>query len=141
MNIKTTKKTLSFVLITTVLSLISLTAIAVKDAPAISGYGIQSSGSSPGVWCKGIIKDVWVQKNGSVYIHGDWRGTHTAICNINSSWKNVLPAVCKNWLGIAQQAHATRTEVIVRYGKTSSCKTIPHYGNAPSPDYIMLRAS
>lgn len=138
MNIKTTKKTLSLVLITTVLSLISFTAIA-EDAPAISGYGVQSASSSK--WCKGNIKDVWVQNNGLAYIHGDWRGTHTTICSVTASWKGVKPETCAAWLGIAQQAYATQTGVILRYKNISSCKSIPIFGNAPAPDYIMLRKS
>ena len=131
------KKTLSLVLISTVLSLISFTAIAEKDSPAISGYGVQSASSSK--WCKGNIKDVWVQNNGLAYIHGDWRGNHTTICSVTSTWKGVKPETCTVWLGIAQQAHATQTGVVLRYKNISSCKTIPIFGNAPAPDYIMLR--
>ena len=136
MNIKTTKKTLSLVLITTILSLISLTAIA-EDAPAISGYGVKSASSSK--WCKGTIKDVWVQNNGLAYIHGDWRGNHTTICSVTSTWKGVKPETCAAWLGIAQQAHATQTGVVIRYKNISSCKTMPIFGNAPAPDYMMHR--
>ena len=77
------KKTLSLVLISTVLSLISITAIANEDSPAISGYGVQSSSTSK--WCKGNIKDVWVQSNGVAFIHGDWRGTHTTICSVTAT--------------------------------------------------------
>ena len=136
MNLKTTKKTLSLVLITTVLSLISFTAIA-EDAYPMMSYGVQSASSSK--WCKGNIKDVWVQNNGLAYIHGEWRGNHTTICSVTATWKGVKPETCAAWLGIAQQAHATQTGVVLRYKNISSCKSIPHYGQAPAPDYIMLR--
>lgn len=122
MNIKTSiSKTLLPSFISILLSLTSLNAIA-KD-----------------VWCNGAIINVWVQSDGSAFIHGDWRGAHTMICSVNASWKGVSSEVCKTWLGIAQQAHATQKPVIVRYSNVSSCKSIPHYGNAPSPEYIMLR--
>ena len=90
-------------------------------------------------WCSGVITHVWVAKGGETYIIGSWRGAHTQICNLSSEWKGVPPNTCKNWLGLAQQAHATQKPVTLHYSDMSSCADIPRYGDAPSPSYVMLR--
>lgn len=90
-------------------------------------------------WCTGSITYLWVDKNGSIFIHGTWRNEHTQICNLNKAWKAVSPSTCKSWQALTQQAHATQKKVIVQYLNLSSCKAISTYAGAPSPNYVMLR--
>ena len=90
-------------------------------------------------WCTGTISNLWVDKGGSIFIHATWRNGHTKICNLNKVWKAVSPSTCKSWQALTQQAHATQKKVIVQYPNLSSCKAIPAYSAAPSPNYVMLR--
>ena len=48
--------------------------------------------------------------------------------------------VCKGWLSLSTAAQISKADVIVRYDDedTESCSTLPTYGNAPKPNYIML---
>lgn len=128
-------KTILSILITLISTLASVTAIA--DIASVAEKQITAGATSK--WCKGKIRDVWVQKQGYVYIYGQWRKQHTMICSIKSPWKGVEPEICNAWLGLAQQANATQTDVVIRYDDISSCSSIPHFTLAPSPAYIMLR--
>lgn len=90
-------------------------------------------------WCSGTISNLWIDKGGSIFLYGTWRNGHTKICNLNKSWKGVSPSTCKSWQALTQQAHATQKKVIVQYKNLSSCKAIPTYSRALSPNYVMLR--
>lgn len=90
-------------------------------------------------WCSGTISNLWVDKGGSIFIRGTWRNGHTQICNFNKSWKGVSSGTCKSWQALTQQAHATQKKIIVQYKNLSSCKAIPAYSAAPSPENVMLR--
>ena len=90
-------------------------------------------------WCTGTISNVWINKGGSIFIHGTWRNGHTQICNLNKAWKGISPVTCSSWQALTQQAHATQKKVILQYSNLSSCKAIPTYGGSPSPNYVMLR--
>lgn len=91
-------------------------------------------------FCKGKIKTVWTEGNGSVYIVGSWRNAHTKICNINSAWNNIQPEVCKVWVSTVHLAYAAKSDVTVRYHEadSESCAQLTTYGSAPAPNYIML---
>ena len=90
-------------------------------------------------WCTGSITNIWVDKSGSIYIHGTWRDAHTKICSLATTWKGVSPNTCKSWQALTQQAHATQKSVIIQYSNLSACKKLPTYSKAPSPNYVMLR--
>lgn len=91
-------------------------------------------------FCNGKIKTVWIEGNGNVYIVGTWRNGHTKICNVVSEWKYVNPESCKTWVATAQLAYASKADITIRYHRASaqSCSTIPTYGDAPAPNYLML---
>ena len=91
-------------------------------------------------FCEGKIETVWTEGVGNVYIVGSWRKDHTQICNLTSTWNGVQRDVCKAWLSAAQLAYAEKFNVTVRYNDDNikSCSTIPVYGAAPAPNYIML---
>lgn len=90
-------------------------------------------------FCKGTIENVWVEADGDTYINGSWAG-HTQICKINGDWKGVNAEVCKAWLSMAQIAHSTGGNVVVRYSDDAipSCSEIPAYNAAPIPNYLLL---
>jgi hypothetical protein len=92
--------------------------------------------------CTGSITDIWVHRDGSVYISGTWRDAHTKICNLATTWKGVSPNTCKSWQKLAQRAHATQKTIILEYSNLSfsfsACKRIPTYDKAPSPNFVML---
>ena len=91
-------------------------------------------------FCKGTIIDVWLDEYGKLYINGSWRNGHTQICDIDSIWNGMSVEVCKGWLSLSTAAQISKADVIVRYDDedTESCSTLPTYGNAPKPNYIML---
>ena len=99
---------------------------------------VSTSSLSAGQWCHGKVERVYVDKSGSVYIFGNWRQDYTQICNVNSPWKGVSLELCKTWFSLAVTAKVSAGNVIVQYGDVAACNSIPHYSNAPSPNYVML---
>ena len=89
-------------------------------------------------WCTGVIRHTYINKQGNLYIFGDWRNEHTQICNLNSLWQGVEPEVCKGWLSIALAAKLSGAKVTVQYNDVASCSEVPRYETAPSPSYIMV---
>lgn len=90
-------------------------------------------------WCRGQITNTFLDKEGRLYINGNWRKDHTQVCNINMEWNNVSTDVCKGWLSIVQTAVVTKSHVIVNYNDAVSCSALPTYTNSPEPVYIMLQ--
>lgn len=102
-------------------------------------FTLCSSGvSAAPEWCYGTIKRAYLTSDGSLIIRGSWANDYTQICNLNAAWKGVSVGTCKGWLSLAMAAKLSSSNVIVYYLNISSCDAIPHYGLAPSPNYLML---
>lgn len=97
-----------------------------------------SASFAANTWCNGVITNSYLTANGDLVILGSWSGGYTRVCNLRTTWKSVVPEVCKGWLSMAQTAVVTQKPVIMLYSNISSCKDIPHYGGAPAPAYLML---
>lgn len=89
-------------------------------------------------FCTGKIEKVYVSNNGSVFIMGSWRNAHTKLCQVGLAWKEIESEVCNLWLSVAQVAYASKSLVTLRYDDVESCSSIPTYGTAPPPEYLML---
>lgn len=90
-------------------------------------------------WCTGIIGNTYISADGTLVILGSWRRDYTTICNVNSARGGVAPETCKSWLSMALSAKLSQTEVTLMYGGIDSCETLPTYGSAPTPSYLMVR--
>lgn len=97
-----------------------------------------SQGARAAAWCTGTISASWVSAGGDVYLLGSWVGTHTRICNLDSTWSGITPSVCASWMAKIDAAISTSRQVTVYYDSISDCSTIPSYTNAPAPWYVML---
>lgn len=89
-------------------------------------------------WCSGTIEHTYLSYDGTLYINGTWRGSHTSICNVNGVRLDVSADVCKGWLSIAMAAKLSKTKVILYYPDIPSCGEIPTYEASPRPSYLML---
>jgi hypothetical protein len=90
------------------------------------------------VWCTGNITRVYVASDGSIIINPSYNGSWAQICNVGQSWKGIDPMTCAYWFSIAKTAVSQNSQVILMYGDIDSCSTIPTYGEAPAPTYLML---
>jgi len=110
----------------------------IKSIGLILFVCVQSSAMAGQNWCSGKITHTYLYEDGTLFINGDWRNQHTAICNINKDRQGISPDVCKSWLSIAMAAKLSEAKVIVYYKDVPSCSDIPQYGGAPNPGYLML---
>src|SRR5262245_59612918 len=88
-------------------------------------------------WCMGTVSYVWVDSGGNLYFVGSWRGDHTIACNVNEPRVGVTPVNCMTWLAILQSAIKRASTVIVFYNEAPACSSLPTYGSAPTPGYVM----
>ena len=91
-------------------------------------------------WCDGKIAHTFADRSGGVYIFGTWRNDWQQICNLNFVWKEISVSSCRAWFSTSQTAVVTQQPVIVSID-TTSCATMPTYGESPSPIYLMLRSA
>lgn len=94
--------------------------------------------NAAGKWCNGTIDNSYIEHSGNVFIIGSWRGEHTKVCNLNSTWKGITASTCKTWVGYIQLALVSRAPVTMHYSDISSCSSIGPYGSAEKPSYIMI---
>lgn len=100
---------------------------------------VSNTAYANGKWCSGKITNSYIEHTGNVYIIGSWRGDHTKVCNINTEWRGVTTETCKMWVSYIQVALISQSPVTMHYGDIESCGSIPSYGSAPKPSYIMLK--
>ena len=107
---------------------------------ALFAWGGSAEGATPN-WCNGTVTSVYTDSLGNVYVFGSYRGDYTQVCNVTSAWGAISPQTCVVWVSNLTTAVATKLPVIVFYADlgTNTCATIPTYGNAPAPSYVMLR--
>jgi len=87
--------------------------------------------------CTGLVDLVDRAYEGSVLIdsvalYGNETGRQ--ICNLNTTWNGVTPAVCQGWLARLLVAVAQGGNVTVQYNDTlSACSQQPAFGSASNP--------
>jgi hypothetical protein len=89
-------------------------------------------------WCSSTVSQTWMWRDGGLYLLAGFRGDHLQVCNINETWKGITPATCASWQGMIRSAVARKTSMLFYYAEPTPCASIPTYGNAPSPSYIMM---
>lgn len=96
-----------------------------------------SQAFSSSIWCYGNVERVYVDHSGGLIIFSTWRNEYTQLCSMNSVWKGITQEVCKSWLSMAMTARVSQIPVRTMY-TSSSCESMPAYGNALAPSYFML---
>jgi hypothetical protein len=90
-------------------------------------------------YCHGKVNNVFVDSSGHVIFKGDWLGNYTEACALDGSWNNISASTCSAWFAILESADDKQETVLIEYtGSTYTCSTLPTYGSAPAPGYIML---
>jgi hypothetical protein len=93
------------------------------------------------IWCEGTIGGVFVTGDGSVQVSPSWRNDWVQVCSLEANYKGgVTPKVCSAWLASLLLANETQQRTTIRYDGQGSmtCATVPNYGGAPPPSYVML---
>lgn len=89
--------------------------------------------------CNGTVSTSYVTYVGGVFLSSSWRGDYTQICNISETWNNIPPEVCATWIAKVDAAVSLQRTMTVYYAGTGDCSTLPTYGGAPGPIYVMLQ--
>lgn len=85
--------------------------------------------------CIGQIDRIYTHKDGGVAIasselFGDLNGRH--VCNLNATYKDVDPNVCKSWLSQILAAHTAKTDIRLVYVETD-CREQGAWASADTP--------
>ena len=88
------------------------------------------------LYCRGKIKNSFIEQNGNIHIYGSWRSQWTRIC----STKDLDKVLCSLWTSYIVNAIENNLDVTVNYNVNEgvTCANLPKYSEAPRPNYIML---
>ncbi|QGX41520.1 hypothetical protein [Permianibacter aggregans] len=89
-------------------------------------------------WCVGTLDLVWIDIHGNVFTRPSWRNDHIRICNLKGSDGVTDTVTCSSWYSQVAQAVKDNRQTTIQYSDIPSCATIPTYGNAPVPYYVMI---
>jgi hypothetical protein len=104
----------------------------------LAAISLLVSAESRATHCYGTIKALYVDASSNVLILPSFRNDWVQICNSQSAWSGIDPGTCKIWIGLATTLRVTQEQAVVYYSSASlACDTIPSYGEAPAPGYIM----
>lgn len=108
---------------------------------ALTGIALAlSSNAFAAAYCSGPISHTLTYASGDVLILSSWRSTWTQVCNVKQEWKGVTPEVCYLWFSKISSAITEDKSMTVYYAgiEQSECATMPTYGGAPAPGYMLL---
>lgn len=88
---------------------------------------------SAAINCQGEATHSYISSSGALVVRTTYRGDYTNMCNVNGD-----PIVCSLWTSIITSSITNDTPIIVRYGDIVSCDSIPTYGAAPKPQYVVI---
>jgi hypothetical protein len=99
--------------------------------------GLTGAISAAPQWCQGTMSNLFVSSDGTVYVLPSYRADYTRICNLNTETGGVSVVNCAAWLAMLRNAVQRQSTVLVYYGDVPACNSIPTYGAAPLPGYVM----
>lgn len=99
-----------------------------------------AQGQTP-AYCQGTVANVYIEANGDLSMYAGWRGDFIYICNINTGRGAINATTCTMWSAILLNAQLNNKPVLIFYPTLTQdqCSTMPTYGNAPAPGYVMAR--
>lgn len=89
-------------------------------------------------WCQGKLSNLWVSREGTVYVLTSWRKDYVRVCNINNTLGTVTPQVCATWMTFMRNAVTNKENTLIYYPEAPACGSMPVYDGAPAPGYVML---
>jgi hypothetical protein len=113
----------------------------VKKGPWYAGVlmaALPAVGLCADEWCSGTLGGIYITSTGDVVINGSWRGSWTQICHLHQAWNGVAPETCAYWYSLMAASKTHNKNVTIYYPNiTATCATLPTYGAAPGPGYVM----
>ena len=113
-----------------------------KSAPVkfvlLAGISLLFSAESRATHCYGTISALYVDAASNVFIRPSFRDNWLQICNSLSAWNGIDPGTCKVWISLATTLRVTKEQAVIWYPNDAVvCNTLPTYGEAPAPGYLM----
>ena len=102
---------------------------------------LPQSAHASAVYCYGQVERLYVSRASSVVALMSYRRDYTQVCQLNNSWKGVPVETSKSWFAMLQSSYVAKSNMIIQYDDltVTSCDTIPTYGSAAAPGYIMVK--
>ena len=100
--------------------------------------GLYATAAYSAQWCTGTIRGFYIDSGGGLLISTSYYGAWTQICNTTTTWKGIVPDLCKAWLAVVNTLQVTQQQAIVFYNEDTACNALPTYGATPSPGYVMV---
>lgn len=100
-----------------------------------------SSPAYAAAYCDSYVDQFFTTQAGDVLVLPAFRNDWVQICNVQSAWNGVSPATCTSWLSTLISGMISRKQFTFYYASASVCSTIPTYGSAPAPGYVLLRTA
>ena len=98
-------------------------------------FGVSASAAPQ--WCVGMVNQLWIASDGTVYVYPSYRNDFTRICNINAETGGVSVTTCLAWFAMLRNAVQRQSTVTVYYVEAPACNALPSYANTPIPYYVM----
>jgi len=92
------------------------------------------------IYCTGSVANVLLYGDGYLMITASYRGDYTTLCSVQQTRNGIDPTTCWGWYSVAMTAKKEAKSVTINYNDPSavSCSTLPTYGAAPAPVYVMI---
>jgi hypothetical protein len=100
--------------------------------------GFISTADAANQYCEGTLANLYVTSDGTVTVRPSWRGDWVRLCNVNVPVDTVSSTTCLAWLALARSAVQRNSQTTIFYSDAPACNTMPTYGNAPVPSYLMM---
>lgn len=87
--------------------------------------------------CTGTISAFYISSNGAAFVQPSFSPNWLQMCSQTTSWNGVDPQTCKSWIAMVMTLRVTQEAAIMRYAGDTPCASLPAYGAAPAPMYVM----
>ncbi len=119
------------------------TGVIARAALILATAAFSTAAFAAPQWCTGTIAQLWIDAGGNVMAYPSWRADHVRICNVNDSVTTsngipVTPTTCLGWAALLRSAIQNQKATIIYYNEAPTCSSLPTYGSAPVPYYVML---
>lgn len=102
---------------------------------------ISQIAAAQNLWCAGTITGVYINSNKEVIVNGSWRSEWTRICRTDGSIGDIDTVTCSLWTSLITSAINNNKKMTFHYNELPEgtiCDTLPTYGDAPTPSYVMI---
>lgn len=91
-------------------------------------------------YCSGVANNALTYSNGDVMANVSWRVDWVKLCSLTQTYGDVSPQTCFAWFSVINNSMSYNKSLTVYYPTISDaeCATMPTYGGAPIPGYVMM---